>query len=121
VRGWFSNDCSDKSVTSANLAVRRIADGYEVLLIDGDDQETTTLWASTRSEINKNIPLNSPRHLFKQYAVIESLAHKVAIVRVSEKLLKFANNNIREIEAGFKGYFKGHNYEKVISINLIKI
>lgn len=56
--------------------------------------------------ISGYIPLNSPRHLFKQYAVIESLAHKVVIVRFPEKLLKFANNNICEIEAGFKGYFK---------------
>ena len=39
-----------KSTTAANLAVRRAADGSDVLLVDGDDQETTTLWASTRSE-----------------------------------------------------------------------
>lgn len=49
---------SGKSVAAANLAVRRIADGYEVLLIDGDDQETTSLWASTRSE---NYPLASEK------------------------------------------------------------
>jgi chromosome partitioning protein len=39
-----------KSTVAANLAARRVADGYEVLLVDGDDQETTTLWASTRTE-----------------------------------------------------------------------
>lgn len=39
-----------KSTTAANLAARRATDGYDVLLVDGDDQETTTLWASTRSE-----------------------------------------------------------------------
>lgn len=39
-----------KSTTAANLAARRAADGYDVLLVDGDDQETTSLWASTRSE-----------------------------------------------------------------------
>lgn len=39
-----------KSTTAANLAARRAVDGHDVLLVDGDDQETTTLWASTRSE-----------------------------------------------------------------------
>ena len=37
-----------KSTIAANLAVRRAAQ-YNVLLVDGDDQETTALWASTRS------------------------------------------------------------------------
>lgn len=45
-----------KSTTAANLAARRATDGYDVLLVDGDDQETTTLWASTRSE---NFPQGS--------------------------------------------------------------
>lgn len=39
-----------KSTTAANLAARRAADGYDVLLVDGDDQETTTLWSATRQE-----------------------------------------------------------------------
>ncbi|MHC5861351.1 AAA family ATPase [Nostoc sp.] len=39
-----------KSTVAANLAARRVADGNDVLLVDGDEQETTTLWASTRSE-----------------------------------------------------------------------
>jgi chromosome partitioning protein len=39
-----------KSTIASNLAVRRAADGKHVLLVDGDDQETTTLWAATRSE-----------------------------------------------------------------------
>lgn len=39
-----------KSNVAANLAARRAADGHDVLLVDGDDQETTTLWASTRHE-----------------------------------------------------------------------
>ena len=38
-----------KSTIAANLAVRRATE-YQVLLVDGDDQETTTLWAATRSE-----------------------------------------------------------------------
>jgi chromosome partitioning protein len=37
-----------KSTIAANLAVCRAAE-FKVLLIDGDEQETTTLWASTRS------------------------------------------------------------------------
>lgn len=45
-----------KSTTAANLAARRAADGYDLLLVDGDDQETTTLWASTRRE---NFPTGS--------------------------------------------------------------
>lgn len=39
-----------KSTISANLAVKRASDNFSVLLVDGDDQETTTLWASTRAE-----------------------------------------------------------------------
>lgn len=39
-----------KSMTAANLAVRRALDNYDVLLVDGDDQGTTTLWAATRNE-----------------------------------------------------------------------
>jgi len=39
-----------KSTTAANLAARRAADGIAVLLVDGDDQETTSLWAATRAE-----------------------------------------------------------------------
>jgi chromosome partitioning protein len=39
-----------KITTAANLAARRAADGYDVLLVDGDDQETTTLWSATRQE-----------------------------------------------------------------------
>lgn len=39
-----------KSITSANLAARRALDNYDVLLVDGDDQGTTTLWSATRSE-----------------------------------------------------------------------
>lgn len=38
-----------KSTIAANLAARRAADS-NVLLIDGDEQETTMLWAATRSE-----------------------------------------------------------------------
>jgi chromosome partitioning protein len=38
-----------KSTIAANLAARRALE-YHVLLVDGDDQETTTLWAATRSE-----------------------------------------------------------------------
>ncbi len=41
-----------KSTIAANLAVCR-ATKFKVLLIDGDEQETTTLWASTR---NANLP-----------------------------------------------------------------
>jgi len=37
-----------KSTIAANLAVRRATE-YNVLLVDGDEQETTALWASTRS------------------------------------------------------------------------
>ncbi len=39
-----------KSTTAANLAARRAADGVPVLLVDGDDQETTNLWSATRGE-----------------------------------------------------------------------
>jgi chromosome partitioning protein len=38
-----------KSTIAANLAVRR-AIKHNVLLVDGDDQETTTLWSATRNE-----------------------------------------------------------------------
>jgi chromosome partitioning protein len=38
-----------KSTIAANLAVRRATE-YNVLLVDGDDQETTTLWSATRNE-----------------------------------------------------------------------
>jgi chromosome partitioning protein len=37
-----------KSTIAANLAVRRATE-HNVLLVDGDDQETTALWAATRS------------------------------------------------------------------------
>jgi chromosome partitioning protein len=43
-----------KSTIAANLAVRRATE-YSVLLVDGDDQETTTLWSATR---NENFPDN---------------------------------------------------------------
>lgn len=39
-----------KSTVAANLAARRAADGHAVLLVDGDDQQTTSLWAATRRE-----------------------------------------------------------------------
>jgi chromosome partitioning protein len=39
-----------KSTVAANLGARRAAEGLEVLLVDGDDQETSALWAATRSE-----------------------------------------------------------------------
>jgi chromosome partitioning protein len=38
-----------KSTIAANLAARRSTE-HKVLLVDGDEQETTTLWAATRSE-----------------------------------------------------------------------
>jgi chromosome partitioning protein len=38
-----------KSTIAANLAVRRATE-YNVLIVDGDDQETTTLWSATRNE-----------------------------------------------------------------------
>jgi chromosome partitioning protein len=38
-----------KSTIAANLAARRATE-CNVLLVDGDEQETTTLWAATRSE-----------------------------------------------------------------------
>jgi chromosome partitioning protein len=38
-----------KSTIAVNLAVRRATE-YNVLLVDGDDQETTTLWSATRNE-----------------------------------------------------------------------
>jgi chromosome partitioning protein len=41
-----------KSTIAANLAARRAIES-NVLLVDGDEQETTTLWAATRSE---NLP-----------------------------------------------------------------
>lgn len=44
-----------KSTIAANLAVRRATE-YNVLLVDGDDQETTTLWSATR---NENFPNQS--------------------------------------------------------------
>ena len=39
-----------KSITAANLAARRADDGYDVLLVDGDNQGTTWLWSNTRAE-----------------------------------------------------------------------
>lgn len=39
-----------KSTIAVNLAAKRVADHMNILLIDGDDQETTTLWANTRQE-----------------------------------------------------------------------
>lgn len=39
-----------KTITATNLAVLRAAAGHDVLLVDGDDQESTTQWAATRSE-----------------------------------------------------------------------
>jgi chromosome partitioning protein len=44
-----------KSTIAANLAVRRSKE-HNVLLVDGDDQETTTLWSATR---NENFPNQS--------------------------------------------------------------
>lgn len=44
-----------KSTIAANLAARRVADHVDVLLVDGDDQETTTLWANTRQENYPNL------------------------------------------------------------------
>jgi chromosome partitioning protein len=41
-----------KSTVAANLSALRAARGREVLLVDGDDQETTMLWASTRAEVS---------------------------------------------------------------------
>jgi len=40
-----------KTIMATNLAVLRAAAGREVLLVDGDDQESTTLWSATRSEV----------------------------------------------------------------------
>ena len=40
-----------KTIVATNLAVLRAAAGQEVLLVDGDDQESTTLWSATRSEV----------------------------------------------------------------------
>jgi len=40
-----------KTIVATNLAVLRAASGREVLLVDGDDQESTTLWSATRSEV----------------------------------------------------------------------
>jgi len=56
--------------------------------------------------ISDHIPRNSPKHLFNQFAILVSLADKVAVVMFPIKLLESASRNIREIEAGFKGYFK---------------
>ena len=39
-----------KTITATNLAVMRTAAGRDVLLVDGDDQESATLWAATRGE-----------------------------------------------------------------------
>ena len=55
-----------KSTTATNLAARRATDGYDVLLVDGDDQETTTLWASTRSE---NFPEGSKNLTCKLFVI----------------------------------------------------
>jgi chromosome partitioning protein len=43
-----------KSTIAANLAARRAADAIEILLVDGDDQETTALWNATRTEALPN-------------------------------------------------------------------
>lgn len=40
-----------KTIMATNLAVLRAAAGREVLLFDGDDQESTTLWSATRNEV----------------------------------------------------------------------
>ena len=45
-----------KSTIAVNLAARRASE-HNVLLVDGDEQETSTLWAATRSE---NFPDRSP-------------------------------------------------------------
>jgi chromosome partitioning protein len=46
-----------KSTIAANLAVRRAIES-SVLLVDGEDQETTTLWSATR---NENFPNQSSK------------------------------------------------------------
>jgi len=45
-----------KSTIAANLAVRRAEDEHKVLLVDGDDQETTALWGGTRAETFGDAP-----------------------------------------------------------------
>lgn len=40
-----------KTIMATNLAVLRAASGRDVLLVDGDDQESTTLWSATRNEV----------------------------------------------------------------------
>jgi hypothetical protein len=59
-----------------------------------------------KSPISDYIPLESPKLLFNQFAVILSLDDQVAVVMFPIKLLESATRNIRQIEAGFKGYFK---------------
>lgn len=39
-----------KSTLASNLAVMSAMDGFDVLLIDGDSQETTMTWAAARSD-----------------------------------------------------------------------
>ncbi len=40
-----------KTIVATNLAVIRAAAGRDVLLVDGDDQESATLWSATRNEV----------------------------------------------------------------------
>ena len=53
---------SGKSTIAANLAVAR-ATKHQVLLIDGDDQESTTAWFSQRRATHPNL---SPNLTFAQ-------------------------------------------------------
>lgn len=39
-----------KSTIAVNLAAKRIADQKNILLVDGDEQETTKLWANARED-----------------------------------------------------------------------
>jgi chromosome partitioning protein len=40
-----------KTIMATNLAVLRAAAGRQVLRVDGDDQESATLWSATRNEV----------------------------------------------------------------------
>ena len=44
-----------KSVLSCNLAARRSLDGHDVLLLDGDRQGSSSLWAELRGELKPHI------------------------------------------------------------------
>jgi len=50
-RGGNQGGGGGETFIATNLAVLRGASGREVLLVAGDDQESTTLWRATRSEI----------------------------------------------------------------------